>query len=99
MSFEIPKTIAIVVEERRTCSLQLAAYGLRGDDFSAITFLRESVFLDAEGNEVKRVQDSQPFEFTPETMAQEQALAQAVATIYAYLDGADHQRMQAQGGS
>jgi hypothetical protein len=99
MSFALPTSIEIVTEERRTCFFQVTAYGLRGDGFTSVNFLRESVFIDANGHEVKRVQDSMPFEFTPETIAKEPALAQAIGVIYQYLDGADRLRMQAQGGS
>ncbi|MFM2430707.1 MAG: hypothetical protein RLZZ511_1920 [Cyanobacteriota bacterium] len=96
MSFEIPRQITIVAEERRTAHFQVSLYGLRGNDFSAINFIRESVFLDSLGNEVKRGQDSELFEFTPETIAQAPDLAAAIATIHKYLDGADMQRLQAQ---
>jgi hypothetical protein len=96
MSFAIPRTIAIVQEERRTAHFQVNLYGLRGDAFSSITFTRESVFLDSDGTEVKRVQDGELFEFTPETIAQTPDLAAAIATIHQYLDGADMQRLQAQ---
>lgn len=93
MSFEIPKNIEIVTEERRTAFFSVALYGLRGDQFSAVNFIRESVFLDAEGNEIKRVQDAQPFEFSPDTIAQAPDLEAAIMTIHKYLDGADQARM------
>jgi hypothetical protein len=99
MSFVLPQSIQIDKEERRTCYLQLSAYSLRGNSYTSVSFLRESVYLTAEGIEIKRVQDSQPIEFTPDMVSQEPALQQAIATIYMYLDGADPMRPQAQGGS
>jgi hypothetical protein len=91
-----PQNITIISQERRTVEFMVNAYGLRGDDFQSITFYRESVLLDSNGNEVKRVRDNEPFEFTPDNIAQSPVLAQAIATIYQYLDGADQARLEAQ---
>lgn len=99
MSFKLPQSVEINQEERRTCHLQLSAYGLRGDSYSSVSFLRESVYLTTEGIEVKRVQDSNLIEFTPEMVSQEPALQQAIATIYRYLDGADQMRIRAERGA
>jgi hypothetical protein len=94
MSFVLPQNIQIEQEERRTCYLQLSAYGLRGNSYSSVSFLRESVYLTDEGIEVKRVQDSQPIEFTPDMVSREPALQQAIDTIHMYLDGADPMQPQ-----
>jgi hypothetical protein len=91
-----PQDITIVSEERRTVEFMVNAHGLRGDSFQSITFYRESVLIDSNGNEIKRVRDNEPFEFTPANIAQSPALAQAIATIYQYLDGADQARLKSQ---
>ncbi len=90
-----PQNITIISEERRTVEFMVNAHGLRGDNFQTITFYRESVLLDSNGEEVKRVRDNESFEFTPENIAASPVLAQAIATIYQYLDGADQARLSA----
>jgi hypothetical protein len=96
MSFQIDQDIQIASLERRTTEFSVNAHGLRGDDFLEVAFYRESVFLDSKGNEVKRVRDAQPFEFTPEQISQAPELAQAIATLYKFLDGADQVRLAGQ---
>lgn len=93
MSFQIAQDIQIATLERRTIEFSVNAHGLRGDDFQSVVFYRESVLLDSDGNEVKRVRDNEPFEFTPEQISQAPELAQAIATLYQFLDGADQLRM------
>jgi hypothetical protein len=96
MSFSLPSNIVIASIERRTVEIMVNGHGQRGDDFTSMTFVRESVFLDGSGQEVKRTRDPEGFEFTPSTMAQAPELAQAVQTIYQYLDGADQMRLAAE---
>jgi hypothetical protein len=93
MSFSIPQEIKISSVERRTIEFSVNAHGMRGDEFHAAVFYRESVFLDDGGNEVKRVRDNEPFEFTPEQISQAPELQQAIATLYKFLDGADQSRL------
>lgn len=92
MSFQIPAALTIVTEQRRTVEFSFNAHGRLGDEFVSVIFTRESVFLDTEGNVVKRVTDPMPFEFSPETISQTPDLKAAIATIHKYLDGADMQR-------
>lgn len=96
MSFSLPSNIVVDSIERRTVEIMVNGHGKRGDEFTSMIFVRESVFLDASGQEVKRVRDSEAFEFTPATMAQTPDLAQAVQIIYQYLDGADQARLAAE---
>jgi hypothetical protein len=93
MSFQLDQNIQIDKVERRTIEFSVNAHGLRGDAFQGVVFYRESIFLDADGGEVKRVRDSEPFEFTPEQIDQSPELQQAIATLYRFLDGADQIRM------
>lgn len=96
MSFSIPQDIEISRMERRTIEFSVNAHGMRGDDFQSVVFYRESVFLDAGDNEVKRVRDSEPFEFTPEQISQAPELQMAIETLFKFLDGADQIRLAGQ---
>lgn len=96
MSFQLPKDIKITKVERRTCELHVVAYNMRGNNFQTVMFNRESVFLADSGEEVKRINDPQAFEFTPEQISQDPRLQSAIDTLFLYMDLADRGRLQQQ---